>query len=132
MQGLPDGRLVAAISDYYEAVSLKDLTRWLSLFAKEAEVHDPVGAPAASGRKELEEIWRVMASPFEKLSIQPDDIFYAGSGAAVKWSAEGTGVNHGTVEFEGISVFEMAEDGKIQTVMSYWDPAEMMIRLADS
>jgi ketosteroid isomerase-like protein len=107
-----------------------DQDGWLELFADDAISHDPVGAPPATGRSELSEIWRVMTSPFKKLTVVPEHIFHAGSGAAVKWSARGQSEIGGSVEFGGISVFEFSDDGKILTVMSYWDPAAMMIELA--
>jgi ketosteroid isomerase-like protein len=130
MDSLVDPLFKRAVAAYFEALGRADQDGWLELFADDAISHDPVGAPPATGRSELSEIWRVMTSPFKKLTVVPEHIFHAGSGAAVKWSARGQSEIGGSVEFGGISVFEFSDDGKILTVMSYWDPAAMMIELA--
>jgi len=130
VQALVDPSQERTVATYFRALGRRDVDVWLALFTDDAVSHDPVGTPAASGVEELREIWNVMTVPFAKLAIAPDQVFYAGSGAAVKWSAQGTADGGGSVRFGGISVFEFAEDGRIQTVMSYWDPAAMMIELA--
>jgi len=130
MDGLVDPRLVEAVSGYFAAISARSLDRWLELFTEDAVSHDPVGTPPAEGRAALKEEWRMLTAPFERLSIVEEQAFYCGTGAAVKWKADGRGVNDRSVTFEGITVFEMTADGKIQTVMAYWDPAAMMIDMA--
>jgi steroid Delta-isomerase len=47
----------------------------------------------------------------------------------VKWTGRGTSNQGRAVHFEGIDVFEVNEMGKIQTVYSYWNPAEMVAQL---
>lgn len=130
MEIIPDSAVRRTIDAYFEAIRTRDNQRWIGLFAENAVVHDPVDAPPAEGRIGLEESWKVFTTPFERLSIQQDAVFYAKEGAAVKWTAEGIGVNEASVVFEGISVFELDGDNRIQTLMAYWDPAAMMIALA--
>ena len=132
MKALVDARYERTVEAYFAAFGRGDSGPWLALFADGAVSHDPVGTPPASGRQELGQIWNVMTAPFEKLRVVARAVFYAGSGAAAHWSAQGTAAAGGSVRFEGISVFEFAEDGRIQTVMSYWDPAAMMIELAEA
>jgi ketosteroid isomerase-like protein len=130
MDALADPRLVEAVSAYFAAISARALDGWLELFTDDAVSHDPVGTVPAEGREALKEEWRMLTAPFERLSMVEEQAFYCGTGAAVKWKAEGLGVNGGSVVFHGITVFEMTADGKIQTVMAYWDPAAMMIEMA--
>lgn len=130
MDALADPRLVEAVSAYFAAISGRALDRWLELFAEDAVSHDPVGTVPAEGRNALKEEWRMLTAPFESLTMVEESTFYCGTGAAVKWKAQGRGINTRSVVFEGITVFEMAVDGKIQTVMAYWDPAAMMIEMA--
>ena len=56
-------------------------------------------------------------------------MFIAGSGAAVKWTGKGTSESGKEVRFEGIDVIEINQDGKIQNVHAYWNPAEMIAQL---
>lgn len=131
MRADSDPRCVAAVQNYFEAVRGKNEERWLRCFCEDAVCHDPVGSMPVEGRDALREIWKVLTAPFKALSIVETDVFYAGSGgAAVYWSAHGTGVNDRTVDFSGITILELATDGRIQTAMSYWDPGAVLIKLA--
>ncbi len=132
MDNLADPRFEQTVTAYYDALSAGDQQAWLALFAADATSHDPVGTPPAVGSKELPEIWNVKTAPFEKLTASVESAFFADTGAAVKWKAVATSAGGGGVTFEGISVFEFTEEGHIQTVMAYWDPAAMLIALADS
>jgi ketosteroid isomerase-like protein len=120
----------SAIAEYFRALSARDKTAWFSVIDATAVIHEPVGTSPAEGREGLEQVWQMFTGPFTTLALHPDEIYYAGSGAAVRWSASASSGDQRTVDFRGISVFEIDVDGKIQTVMSYWDPAEVLIRLA--
>jgi ketosteroid isomerase-like protein len=130
MQAVNDPAVVVAVAAYFDAVRTRQEARWIDAFADDAVVHDPVGSLPAEGAEGLREVWRVLTGPFKSVDMREQAVFYAGSGAAVHWTAKATGINERTVEFAGITVFEVGPDGKIQTVMSYWDPAAVLIDLA--
>ncbi len=133
MRALPDPRIETAINAYYESISARDHARWLDLFCDDAVLHEPVGATPLEGKDCFDEAWKIFSAPFEQLTMEACEIFLAGSGAAVKWIGEGSAKGSTRrLTFSGISVFELDDAGKIQAVMSYWDPAETMIRLADA
>lgn len=129
-EALADPVVTEAIVAYFTAISTRDRARWLDLFAEGASVHDPVGAAAVEGRAALTELWNGIIGPFKGLSVEPAAPHYGGSGAAVAWQAKGEGVNGRKVRFEGITVFEISTEGKVQTLMAYWDPAAMIMDLA--
>ena len=58
-----------------------------------------------------------------------DHVFLSGNRVAVKFTGRGTGKNGRAVVFEGIDVFEINQEGKIQTMWGYWNPAAMMAEL---
>jgi steroid delta-isomerase len=126
----PDPQLAATVQSYLRAICAKNEQAWLATFAADVVSHDPVGAPPAEGRESLREVWAVLTGPFKTLSMVERRSFYCGSGAAIHWAAHGLGINDRAVDFDGITVFEFTDDGRIQTAMSYWDPAAMMIDLA--
>lgn len=130
VEGIPDPRVAGAVSSYFETLSARTEPAWLTLFADDAVIHDPVGSLPAEGRGALAEVWKVLQGPFEKLVLDPLHTFYGGNGAAVKWTGRGRGITGREVEFEGITVFEVNDEGRIHTLMSYWDPAAMLIELA--
>jgi ketosteroid isomerase-like protein len=132
MQALVDARVEAAVHDYFRTLSARDKHAWIALFDKAAVVHEPVGATPAEGRDGLEQVWQVFTGPFAKLTFDTNEVFYSGSGAAARWSAKAAATTGATTDFSGITVFEVDGEGRIQTVMSYWDPAAVLIELAGS
>jgi ketosteroid isomerase-like protein len=66
---------------------------------------------------------------FEKLEVTKNNVFISGNGAAVKWTLNATGKNGKQATAEGISVFDINEDGKIQQLSSYWDDDAMMAQI---
>jgi steroid delta-isomerase len=130
MQALVDARVEAAVNEYFRTISARDKSAWLALFDKAGVVHEPVGATPAEGREGFEQVWQVFTGPFATLSFETDEVFYSGSGAAARWSARASATTGSSADFAGITVFEVDQDGRIQTVMSYWDPAAVLIQLA--
>jgi len=130
MQALNDPRVVTAVADYFRTVSARDKNAWIALFDKSAVLHEPVGATPAEGREGLEQVWQVFTGPFTQLTLRVDEVFYSGSGAAARWTGQASANNGRHTDFAGISVFEVDREGRIQTVMSYWDPAAVLISLA--
>lgn len=130
MQPLIDPLVEAAVSGYFRTVSERDKNAWLALFDKNAAVHEPVGTTPAEGREGLEEVWQVFTGPFASLVIRSDEVFYSGTGAAARWTAQATSPDGKSADFCGITVFEVESQGRIQAVMAYWDPASVLIQLA--
>ena len=118
-----------AVADYFAAIRAMDINAWLSTFAENAVSHDPVGAPPMSGHAALRQFFEGIAGAFEKVGLFEDQVFINGNEAAVKWIGRGTGKNGREVAFEGIDIFEVNDEGKIQTVRGYWNPAAMMAEL---
>jgi steroid Delta-isomerase len=117
------------VAAYFAATRAMDLEAWLATFAEDAVSYDPVGAPPTQGHRGLRQFWQAIGGAFETFGITEEDIFVAGNGAAVKWQGSGVGKNGRAVTFEGIDVFEVNSQGKIQKMFGYWDPAPVMAEL---
>lgn len=68
---------------------------------------------------------------FQQIALHEENVFVAGSGAAVKWRGEGVGQTGKKVTFEGIDVFEINADGLTQTVWAYWKPQAVLAEVQD-
>ena len=130
MQELNDPRVESAVGGYFRTLSARQKKDWIALFDINSVVHEPVGTTPAEGREGLEQVWQIFTGPFATLTFESNEVFYAGSGAAARWTAKATSAEGRAVEFHGITVFEIDADGRIQTTMSYWDPAAVLIQLA--
>ncbi len=122
-------RTEKAVRDYFAAIRAMDVNSWLATFAEDAVSQDPVGAPPMRGHAALRQFFEGIAGAFEQVGLFEDHVFVVGNQAAVKWTGRGTGKNGREVTFEGIDIFEINDDGKIQTVRAYWQPAMMMAQL---
>ncbi len=117
------------VKAYFAAIRAMDAEAWVATFAPDAVTYDPVGAPPTAGHAALRQFFDGIAGAFEKVSFVEDHVFIAGNGAAVKWTAHGRGKNKRDVRFEGIDIFDFNEQGLIQTIRAYWNPAEVMMQL---
>jgi steroid Delta-isomerase len=118
-----------AVKAYFEAIRAMDQKAWVNTFAEDAVSYDPVGAPPTQGHQKLGEFFQAITAAFKKVGLTEDQVFIAANSAAVKWTGRGTSKQGNEVHFEGIDVFEINEDGKIETLRAYWNPAEMMAQL---
>ena len=117
------------IAAYFAATRDRDLEAWIATFAEDVVSHDPVGALPVHGRQGLREFFQAIAELFDSMGLTENQVFVAGDGAAVKWTGHGVGKGGSEVTFEGIHVFEVNADGKIQKLWGYWNPTRIMTAL---
>jgi len=122
-------RISRAVRAYFLAIRAMDADAFANTFAEDGTTYDPVGSPGIKGRGGIRDFLASICQNFKSVALTEDSIFVAGNGAAVKWTGRGTSTNGREVRFEGVDVFEVNEDGKIQTVRAYWNPAEMIAQL---
>ena len=124
----PD-KISRAVRAYFLAIRAMDADAFANTFAEDGTTFDPVGTPGIKGRAAIREFLESICQNFKSVGLTEDCVFVAGNGAAVKWTGHGISANGKEVKFEGIDVLDVNEDGKIQTVRAYWNPAEMIAQL---
>jgi len=117
------------VADYFTATRDMDLEAWIATLAEDVVSHDPVGSLPIHGRQGQREFFQTIAELFDRMGLTEDRVFVAGNGAAVKWTGHGLGKNGQEIDFEGIHVFEVNDQGKIQKVWGYWNPGRIMAAL---
>lgn len=70
-----------------------------------------------------------MLGSFALINLTADQVFPSGNQLTAIFTGRGTGKNSRQVVFEGIDVFEINQDGTIQTMWGYWNPTAMMAQL---
>jgi len=118
-----------AVRNYFLAIRAMDADAFANSFAEDGTTFDPVGSPGITGRTACREFFQSICKNFKSVGLTEDSVFVAGNFAAVKWTGKGTSLAGREVKFEGIDVIEVNEDGKIQTIHAYWNPAEMIAQL---
>ena len=122
-------KISRAVRAYFLAICAMDADAFANTFAEDGTTFDPAGAPGITGREAIREFLTSICKNFTSVGLTEEAVFVAGNGAAVKWTGRGTSASGKEVKFDGIDVFEINEDGKIQTVRAYWNPAEMIAQL---
>ena len=125
---LPEN-IEAIVAAYFAHMAAMNPEGWLEYFAPDAVSYDPVGHPPTQIHQGFREFFAQLQSVFEQLEPQTEHIFVAGNEAAVKWTIQGLSKTGKSIKFEGITVFEFNEAGKIQTTRAYWNPALMIAQL---
>lgn len=126
---MADQPIPAAVRQYFRAIGEMDADAWVNCFAEEGTSHEP-GTPAPlKGHVALRQFLVGVLGAFEKLSMTEDHVFQSGNRVAIKFTGRGTGKNGRPVFFEGIDVFEINQEGKIETMWGYWNPVAMMKQL---
>lgn len=118
-----------AVRAYFLSIRAMDADAFANSFAENGTTCDPMGTPPISGRAAVRAFFESVCKNFKSVSLEEEAIFVAGNGAAVKWTGQGTSINGKDVRFEGIDIFEIDDDGKIQNLWSYWNPSEMIAQL---
>ncbi|MDX6529734.1 MAG: steroid Delta-isomerase [Blastocatellia bacterium] len=127
-QVAPD-KISRAVRAYFLAIRAMDPEAVANTFAEDGTTCDPIGAPPINGRAAVREFFQSIYKNFKSCALTEDSVFVAGNGAAVKWTGTGTSASGKEVKFEGIDVFEVNQEGKIQNIWAYWNPAEMIAQL---
>ena len=116
---------------YFAAIQRMDPDAWVACFTEQATSYEP-GAPAPlQGHAALRQFLVGVLAAFQTIDLTEDHVFLCGNRVAVKFTGRGTGKNGRKVTFEGIDVFEINQEGKIQTMWGYWDPSAMMAQLQE-
>ncbi|MDJ0801054.1 MAG: nuclear transport factor 2 family protein [Calothrix sp. MO_167.B12] len=117
------------IASYFTNMSAMNPEGWVENFAPDALSYDPVGEPPTKIHEGFRDFIGLLQATYEKLEPTTEHIFIGGNEAAVKWTMQGVSKTGKSVTFEGITVFEINDAGKIQTTRAYWDPAAMIAQL---
>ncbi|MDX6445987.1 MAG: hypothetical protein QOH71_3061 [Blastocatellia bacterium] len=124
----PD-KISRVVRAYFLSIRAMDPEAIANNFAEDGTTCDPMGTPPVSGRAGIREFFESIFKNFKSVALTEDSVFVAGNGAAVKWTGSGTSASGKEVKFEGIDAFEINQDGKIQGLWAYWNPAEMIAQL---
>lgn len=117
------------VSRYFAALRAMDVEAWVATFAQNAVSHDPVGQPPLEGHTALRQFAKNVLGLCTDFGLTEESIFIAGNEAAVKWNGYARGKNGHEVMFAGIEVIAVNEEGTIQNVRAYWDPAPVLAEL---
>jgi len=122
-------KIPAVVARYFSTIEEKDPDAWVACFAEQGTSYEPGAPTPLQGHVALRQFLANVLEAFQSIAMTEDHVFQSGNRVAVKFTGHGTGKNGRQVTFEGIDVFEISPDGKIQTMWGYWNPAALMAQL---
>jgi steroid delta-isomerase len=123
----------AASQRSYSAVAKGDLDEWLTVYAEDAVLEDPVGpsmfdpeGKGHHGHEGISAFWKLAIEPIETFEFTINDSFANGNTCAnigrIKTSfADGS---HTTTDL--IMVYVVRDDGRVASMKAYWEPERTM------
>jgi len=122
-------QIESIVDSYLENISAMNAEGWVENFAEDALSYDPVGEPPTLIHEGFQEFIGQLKAVFTNLEAIKEHIFIAGNEAALKWTMKGVSKTQKNVTFEGITIFEINDAGKIQTTSAYWNPKTIIAQL---
>ena len=131
----PDGDHPArrASQRSYTAVAAGDLERWLTVYAEDAVIEDPVGPSMFDpegrghhGHDAIRAFWELAIAPIQSFRFHIRDSHANGStcanvGTITTSFADGTGV-----DTDLVMVYTIHDDGRVASMRAYWEPERAM------
>ena len=118
------------------AVQAKDKDAWLSLFADDAVVQDPVGksfldetGEGHRGHEAIGAFFDGNIAPVEEIRFELHDSFAAGDEVANVATIHMTLPGGTTSRCEGVFVYRVRADGKLVSLRAFWEVDRMMATL---
>jgi ketosteroid isomerase-like protein len=125
----------AASQRSYSAVAKGDLDEWLTVYAEDAVLEDPVGpsmfdpeGQGHHGHEGISAFWKLAIEPIEKFEFNITESFAnpgsntcANIGRIKTSFADGS---HTTTDL--IMVYVVNDDGRVASMRAYWEPERTM------
>ena len=117
------------VQDYAGAITALDADAFVSCFAADCELNDPVGAPTLHGQDAVRAFFNGFASLLSQMAVRHGKVYECGSRVAFSWTMEAVGKNGQATTTDGIDIFEFNEAGKIVRSFGYWNPGPFVADL---
>lgn len=118
----PDNdRILTTIQRYQSTFSANDREGWLALFADDAVVEDPVGAPPRAGREAIGAFWDEIHSRLDEATVRmTQGPAICGLEAAWAFQLQVKAGEH-TIRLEIIDLGTFDDDGRIRSIRAFWN-----------
>jgi steroid Delta-isomerase len=113
-------QMVAAVDAYVAAFANEDSDAIAQLYAVDATVEDPIGAPLRSGIEAIRDFYKMSVGTHAKLKLD-GPVRTAGNIAAFAFSVHVT-LEGSPCRIDVIDTFNFATNGKIAAMKAFWGP----------
>jgi steroid Delta-isomerase len=119
----------------YAAVARGDLEEWLTVYAEDAVIEDPVGPSMFDpegrghhGHDGIRAFWAAAIAPIEtfRFHIRDSHANPGGSTCANVGTITTTFPDGGVVETDLVMVYAVHDDGRVASMRAFWEPERAM------
>ena len=118
--------LRALVDRYCAAVTARDIDAVVAMFTDDAVQADPASAPPNVGHEAIRAFLQSAVDASASTRFEAVTVHTCGNQVAFDFRVT-VGLGTSTMVIEGIEVFTVADDGRIESVTAYWDDADVAV-----
>jgi steroid delta-isomerase len=129
VNNLTPQQIEALVTDVFEKFAAFDAQGTAALYAPDGTIEDPVGTPPVQGTQAIIAYLETFPTILNEIRVQSFDVTVAGQEAAIKWRLRFKTKTGNVFFVDGIGIFTINENGKVQSDREYFDYAYFVSQL---
>jgi len=122
-------QIEAIVTDVFNKFAAFDAVGTANLYAPDGTIEDPVGTTPVQGTQAIIAYLETYPTILNEIRVQAFDVTVAGQEAAIKWRLCFKTKTGNVFFVDGIGIFKINADGKVQSDREYFDLAYFLSQL---
>ena len=122
-------QIEAIATDVFNKFAAFDAQGTADLFAPDGTIEDPVGTTPVQGTQAIIAYLETFPTILNEIRVQHFDVTVAGQEAAIKWRLRFKTKTGNVFFVDGVGIFKINPDGKVQSDREYFDYAYFLAQL---
>ena len=122
-------QIEAIVRDMYDKFAAFDAQGTTDMFAPDGTIEDPVGSTPIQGTQAIIAYQQTFPTILNEIRIQSFDVTVAGQECAIKWRLRFKTKTGNVFFVDGVGIFKINPDGKVQSDREYFDYAYFLAQL---
>lgn len=122
-------QIEAIVTDVFIKFAAFDAQGTANLYAPDGTIEDPVGTTPVQGTQAIIAYLETFPTILNEIRIQSFDVTVAGQEAAIKWRLRFKTKTGNVFFVDGVGIFKINADGKVQSDREYFDFAYFQSQL---
>ena len=129
VNNLTPEQIEALVTEVFEKFAAFDAQGTAALYAPDGTIEDPVGTPPVQGTQAIIAYLETFPTILNEIRVQSFDVTVAGQEAAIKWRLRFKTKTGNVFFVDGIGIFKINENGKVQSDREYFYYAYFLSQL---
>ena len=129
VNNLTPEQIEALVTDVFNKFAAFDAQGTAALYAPDGTIEDPVGTTPIQGTQAIIAYLETFPTILNEIRVQHFDVTVAGQEAAIKWRLRFKTKTGNVFFVDGVGIFKINPDGKVQSDREYFDYAYFLAQL---